>query len=46
MELNPGVEGLMGKVISLSDHNPLPDYFGPFLERILETIRIEIAKSA
>ena len=47
LKLNDAIEeGNYRKVFSLRDKNPLPDYFGPFLERILETIRIEIAKSA
>lgn len=39
--LNDAIEeGNYRKVFSLSSQNPLPDYFGPFLDRILETIRI------
>lgn len=39
-------EGNYRKVFSLKKQNPLPDYFGPFLDTILQTVRIEIAKSA
>jgi 26S proteasome regulatory subunit N12 len=45
--LNDAIEeGNYRKVFSLREQNPLPEYFGAFLDRILETIRIEIAKSA
>ena len=41
LKLNDAIEeGNYRKIFSLRNHNPLPDYFGPFLERILETIRI------
>lgn len=39
-------EGNYRKVFSLKKQNPLPEYFGPFLDTILETVRVEIAKSA
>jgi 26S proteasome regulatory subunit N12 len=45
--LNDAIEeGNYRKVFHLRSQNPLPDYFGPFLDRILETVRTEIAKSA
>ncbi len=45
--LNDAIEeGNYRKVFELKKKNPLPDYFGPFLDTILETVRIEIAKSA
>lgn len=45
--LNDAIEeGNYRKIFTLRDKNPLPDYFGPFLDRISETIRTEIAKSA
>ena len=45
--LNDAIEeGNYRKVFELRDKNPLPEYFGPFLDGILETIRTEIAKSA
>jgi 26S proteasome regulatory subunit N12 len=45
--LNDAIEeGNYRKVFSLRNQNPLPEYFGPFLDRILETIRTEIAKSS
>jgi hypothetical protein len=45
--LNDAIEeGNYRKIFSLSHRNPLPDFFGPFLDRISETIRTEIARSA
>lgn len=45
--LNDAIEeGNYRKIFVLRDRNPLPDYFGPFLETISQTIRTEIAKSA
>lgn len=47
LKLNDAIEeGNYRKVLALGGHNPLPDYFGPFLDRISETIRHEMAKSA
>lgn len=45
--LNDAIEeGNYRKVFSLRLQNPLPEYFGPFLDTISETIRTEIARSA
>lgn len=45
--LNDAIEeGNYRKIFLLRDRNPLPEYFGPFLDTISETIRTEIAKSA
>jgi hypothetical protein len=45
--LNDAIEeGNYRKIFLLKNQNPLPEYFGPFLDRISETIRTEIAKSA
>jgi 26S proteasome regulatory subunit N12 len=45
--LNDAIEeGNYRKVFSLRLQNPLPEYFGPFLDTILETVRTEIARSA
>lgn len=33
-------EGNYRKVFSLKQQNPLPDYFGPFLDTILQTVRV------
>lgn len=45
--LNDAIEeGNYRKVFALKKDNPLPEYFGTFLNSIMETIRIEIAKSA
>lgn len=45
--LNDAIEeGNYRKVFSLRHQNPLPEYFGPFLDTISETIRTEIARSA
>ena len=45
--LNDAIEeGNYRKVFSLKNDNPLPEFFGPFLQSISETVRTEIAKSA
>jgi|LakMenEpi03Aug12_release.lakeMendotaPanAssembly.Ray.scaffolds.fasta_scaffold155311_1 hypothetical protein len=45
--LNDAIEeGNYRKVFSLKNENPLPEFFGPFLQSISETVRTEIAKSA
>ena len=45
--LNDAIEeGNYRKIFVLKDQNPLPAYFGPFLDRISETVRTEMAKSA
>ena len=47
LKLNDAIEeGNYRKVLEKGSQNPLPDYFGPFLDRISETIRNEMAKSA
>jgi hypothetical protein len=45
--LNDAIEeGNYRKVFTLKNDNPLPEFFGPFLQSISETVRTEIAKSA
>jgi hypothetical protein len=45
--LNDAIEeGNYRKIFLLRYQNPLPEYFGPFLDSISETVRTEIAKSA